>query len=108
MASPALERLHDQLGLYLDGIKLLFKPGAKVTLVVRNPTSMGDAGVVIGDDDLDAAIDEIQKQRKTGTVTGGTTCTDNSRPGSPGAGATGTAATARTSEGQAEIERSGR
>lgn len=72
-----LEQLHDALGDDLERIKRRFKPGAKVTLVVRQPELPGDTGVVIGDDDLDAAIAEIQKQRKTGTVTGGTECTNN-------------------------------
>lgn len=113
MASELLERLHDVLGDDLERIKRRFKPGAKVTLVIRQPGLPGDTGVVIGDDDLDAVIAEIQKLRKTGTVTGGTSCTNNSPPWFTGRwrdwhrghGCDKDDGKPRTPEGEAEIER---
>lgn len=54
--------LQDELSRHLDEIGTLFKPGAKLTLVVRNP-GRGDAGVVIGNDDLDLAVEEIRRRQ---------------------------------------------
>jgi hypothetical protein len=59
-----LERLHDRLAAHLDRITKLFKPGAKLTLVVRQPDLPGDTGILIGNDDYDAVIAEIQKLRE--------------------------------------------
>jgi hypothetical protein len=56
--------LHDALGEHLVAVKRLFKPGSKVTLVVRNPRVADDEVVVIGDDkDYAAVIAEIEKVR---------------------------------------------
>lgn len=35
--SQLLRSLHDSISLHMDGILNLFKPGAKITVVVRNP-----------------------------------------------------------------------
>ncbi len=53
--------LQDTLSVHLDRILESFKPGAKITVVVRNP-GYGDAGVVIGNDDLNEAVAEIQRR----------------------------------------------
>lgn len=63
MKSRRLTQLHADLAEHLEQIQQLFRPGAKVTLVVRNP-GYGDAGVVIGDDDLDEAVKEIRKRQE--------------------------------------------
>jgi hypothetical protein len=52
------ERLHDQLAPHLDAIRRHFKPGAKVTLLVRSPDQPGDTAVILTND---AAIIELQK-----------------------------------------------
>lgn len=49
-----------ELGDLLDKVKRLFKPGNKVTLVIRNP-GLGDADLVIGDDDLSEAVAAIER-----------------------------------------------
>jgi hypothetical protein len=64
------EQLHDVLSGHLNRIARLFVPGVKLTLVIRTPDVPGDTGIVIGNDDYDAAIAEIQQQRQTGIVTG--------------------------------------
>ena len=61
--SDTLLIMQDDLSNHLDAILAMFKPGAKATLVVRNP-GHGDAGVVIGNDDLDEAIKEIERRKK--------------------------------------------
>lgn len=58
--------LHDNLAVHLDGILSHFKPGAKVTVVIRNVGVVGDAGVVIGNDDLNEAISEIKRRMSVG------------------------------------------
>jgi hypothetical protein len=64
---PKLIDLHLELGGHLDEIAKLFKPGVRLTLVVRNPEQGPEAGLVIGDDELDEAVEEIRRrQRQTG------------------------------------------
>lgn len=60
----ALRRLHFDISQQLDEIKALFtNPDAcKVTLVIRT-TDLENGGVVITDDDYDAAIAEINRLR---------------------------------------------
>lgn len=53
-------QLHDDLSRDLERIAKRFKPGAKLTLVVRHP-SLSDADVVLTDDDTEAAIAAIRK-----------------------------------------------
>lgn len=59
--SAVLEQLHADLALDLDRVMRRFKPGMKVTLVVRNPENV-EGDVVIGDDDLNEAIVAIQRR----------------------------------------------
>lgn len=54
--------LRERMSDHMDAILRMFKPGAKITVVVRNP-GHGDADVVIGDDDLDDAIAAIQRSK---------------------------------------------
>lgn len=69
-----LHRLHFDISQKLDEIKALFSnPDAcKVTLVIRN-TDLENGGVVISDDDYDAAIVEINRLRiaSDAVLTGG-------------------------------------
>jgi len=62
--SPCEEAaLQDTLAIHLDRVLESFKPGAKVTLVVRNPAYGDEAGVVIGNDDLSEVIAEIKRRQ---------------------------------------------
>ena len=54
--------LHDNLQNDLDRIKARFK-NPKLTLIVRNP-DVKDGDVVIGDDDLNLAIESVRKLQK--------------------------------------------
>lgn len=66
------DQLHENLSVHLDEILKHFKPGAKVTVVIRNPSVPGHSGLVIGNDDLDEAIAEIRRRQNPehSTITG--------------------------------------
>jgi hypothetical protein len=68
MPSPdRLLDLQDRISAHLDEIALLFTQRPKMTLVIRTPwleAEGKDGGVLIGDDDLDRAIAEINRLRK--------------------------------------------
>lgn len=55
--------VQDEMSNHMDAMLRLFKPGAKITVVVRNP-GFGDADVVIGNDDLDESIGAIERMKK--------------------------------------------
>ncbi len=55
-----IENLQRHLTAELAIIARLFKPGAKITLVVRHPFIEGDTGVVTTNDDLDEVIKELR------------------------------------------------
>lgn len=69
--SDVLDQLADDLSRDLHRITKRFRTPVKLTLVIRQPEIPGDSGIVIGNDDYDAAIAEIQRQRVTGTEHGG-------------------------------------
>ena len=58
MPSQALINVQQRMSDHMDGILRLFKSGAKITVIVRNPEH-GDADVILGNDDLDDAIAAI-------------------------------------------------
>lgn len=60
--------LQDALSRHLAEVAKLFGPGARLTLVVRNPDTPGDAGLVIGDDDLELAVEEIRRRQRAAGV----------------------------------------
>lgn len=60
--ADALFMLHDSLAEHCEQIAKWFKPGAKVTILVRNPQVPGDADVVVSNDDLAAAIAALQRR----------------------------------------------
>jgi hypothetical protein len=60
--SPVLQRLHQDLSFDLDRIARRFR-NPKITLIVRAP-DLEDGDVVIGNDDLDAAIAAIQRLKE--------------------------------------------
>ena len=59
--SDLLDQLADDLSRDLHRVKKRFKPGVKVTLVIRRPDNV-EADVVIGDDDMNEAIATIQRR----------------------------------------------
>lgn len=59
----SLPDLHFALEACLRRVERLFKPGAKITLIVRNPDVPGDAGALLTNDDLDVVIEEIQRRK---------------------------------------------
>jgi hypothetical protein len=64
--SDKLIDLQDSIAYHLDKIAAMFTQRPKITLVVRTPwldAEGKDGGVVIGDDDFDLAIAEINKLR---------------------------------------------
>ena len=67
--SDKLERLHANISDKLNEIGGLFTEPPKITIVIRTPW-LDDGGVVLTNDDFDAAIAEIQRLRTKGTVTG--------------------------------------
>ncbi len=58
-----LDILHADIGEHLDAIKTIFKPGAKVTLIVRNP-SLRDGDVLITDDTTKEAMAALRRLAK--------------------------------------------
>lgn len=66
-----LQKVTEEAAGLLEQIQNLFKPGAKVTLLVRNPDINGDAGFLLTDDSLDAVLREIRKRMAKGE-SGGT------------------------------------
>ena len=58
--SDNLLRTQEIVGGLLTEASLCFKPGAKLTLLVRNPTVPGDADFVMTSDTLPDAIAALQ------------------------------------------------
>lgn len=54
-------RLHDAIAVHMDEILKLFKRGARITVVIRNPR-YGDAGVVIGNDEPAEIVAELKRR----------------------------------------------
>lgn len=60
--SDKLQRVHADVANHLADIADLFTHRPKITIVIRTPW-LDDGGILIGDDDLDEAIAEIQRLR---------------------------------------------
>ena len=56
-----LKNVHMRLNNMAEEIETMFKPGAKVTIVVRNPLISDDADLVVTNDDLDGVIKSVNK-----------------------------------------------
>ena len=69
MTPAARAELHDRISVHLNRIAKVFKPGTKLTLVVRQPHLPGDTGVLLTNDDPEAAIAEIRKLLVSGEET---------------------------------------
>lgn len=113
--SEVLDQLHNDLSADLERVKRRFKPGVKVTLVIRRPYNV-EADVVIGDDDLSEAIAAINRRVAASPQGDKPPCKDMSPPWFTGRwrdwhrghGCDKDDGRPRTPEGQAEIERGGR
>jgi hypothetical protein len=70
MTSDVLNRLHADISKRLNQIAGLFDPkeSPKLTIVIRTPW-LEDGGVMMGNDDFDQAIAEINRLRMTGKET---------------------------------------
>lgn len=109
--SDVLEQLHDDLSNDLDRVKLRFKPGVKVTLVITKPGNP-EADVVIGDADLNETIEAIRRRVRTSPHGTSPPCSNMSpawftgrwRDWHRGHGCDKDDGKPRTPEGQAEIE----
>lgn len=59
-----LEAVRDRLSDLLDDVKTYFKPGVKVTLVVRTPTHAdGSRDLILTDDILNEAVGAILRRK---------------------------------------------
>lgn len=66
MTDTRIIQVGDELSLMLADAACLFKPGAKLTLIVRNPAAEAagkDADFVMTDDSLDEAIAVLQRRK---------------------------------------------
>jgi hypothetical protein len=54
----------DKAADYMDHILKLFKPGAKITVIVRSPLVPGDTDFILTDDDLTEVRAAILRQQE--------------------------------------------
>lgn len=64
MTPEQTEQLFYAITRELGGIERMFKAGAHITLVVRQPHLPGDTSVVVTTDDIDAVIAELRKRKR--------------------------------------------
>jgi len=59
-----LEQVREEISDHLDAVKRLFKPGVRVTILVRTPDFPdGSRDLVLTDDDLDAALSALSRRK---------------------------------------------
>jgi hypothetical protein len=58
---PEVRRVAEQMAEHLEAISRLFKPGAKLTLLVRNPTNPSRNAFLTDEEDPDAVCDAIRQ-----------------------------------------------
>jgi hypothetical protein len=71
--SIALEITRDEVAQYMDKILKKFKPGAKITVLVRSPLIPGDTGFLMTNDDLQEVLIAVQRRQEQ----------EKSKPASP-------------------------
>jgi hypothetical protein len=59
-----LQIVVEEVSDYMDHILKLFKPGAKITVCVRNPQVPGDTDFILTNDDLTEARAALQRQQE--------------------------------------------
>jgi hypothetical protein len=67
MSQDKLKMLQANVADHLESIAAMFTQRPKITIVIRTPW-LKDGGVILTDDDFDAAITEIQKLRDRAPV----------------------------------------
>ena len=61
--SPKIRDASEVISEHLDAIKEVFKPGAKITVLVRRPgDDVGRFDFIMGDDDLQEAMNMIARR----------------------------------------------
>lgn len=56
-----LDQVHQAASLYLNKIAEFFKPGVRVTLLVRSPDN-DEADFVLSSDDLELAVEALKRR----------------------------------------------
>ena len=62
MRSAKVQAVAEAMSDHIDAILTLWKPGAKVTVVVRHPDST-EKDFVMGNDTLDGAIEALERSK---------------------------------------------
>jgi hypothetical protein len=62
-----LPEVHAEIAEHCGEISDLFKPGCKVTILVRNP-SLKDGDVLVSDDAIDAVVAALQRLKEKDEV----------------------------------------
>lgn len=71
MPDLVIQQLHEDISRDMARIAKRFKPGAKLTLIVRNPTAdkePGSADVVLTDDEVSDAIAALRRFKNAGNL----------------------------------------
>lgn len=69
--SPAVQDVSEIAANHMDAILALFKPGAKITVLVRRPEKPdGTQDLVLTNDGIEKAIAALQQRLTTPTLTG--------------------------------------
>jgi hypothetical protein len=63
-----LDEVKGEIAWHLDEIKPLFKPGVKLTILVRNP-HIDEADIFLTDDDIDLAVKSIRRLQALAAAT---------------------------------------
>lgn len=64
---PVVQNVGDAICGHLEEIAKLFKPGTKITILIRNTNpAYKDADMVLTDDTFDNAITALQKRKEMG------------------------------------------
>lgn len=59
--NPALASVGDEISSHMNDIISLFKPGAKITVVVRFP-DLPDRDLIMSDDELEGVIEACRRR----------------------------------------------
>ncbi len=69
--SMAVQQISEIVADHMDAILKLFKPGAKITVLVRSPAHPdGSRDFVLANDTIDAAISALALRKTQPTLTG--------------------------------------
>jgi len=70
--TPRVQDVGEQIGDHMDAILALFKPGRKITVLVRSPDAADHAGdLLLTNDDLGQVLAAVKRrQNPAGTLEG--------------------------------------